>query len=365
MDFMQALPALLQALRAQNPGAAQEVERWSREGGSLPASALMALIAVAPAVGVPAAAIMAGVRSAQPGAQTGTDQGTRQPAFGQGPARGAVALGGSNPAQVPQRAPGPTPQNLNEVTPASVGVVTPPTPSPGGATGPLDPDNPFRAPGMPPAVNPTRPSASPTTLVEAPPPTGAQVPNTPGGSAFRGNMLAESDDQLARFAMMQAGFNPDIITRGSKVAMRNLIPIIEAYRAAFGAGAGQNSNVEGLPDFIAQAAKQYTSGTGGFYGNARKYAESVMGSPDFASFLSKVGDQDEQFGMMQALVPLLYGGSNPMVQQSVADQLKSLFGQFGDDEYNRGTNNTLTEFLTRNRDKLSPALRNLFGPLTR
>jgi hypothetical protein len=82
------------------------------------------------------------------------------------------------------------------------------------------------------------------------------------------------------------------------------------------------TGIGGLPQDIASFAKEYTTPGASFYGNARNYAQGILGSQGFNSSLGGVGDQTDKFGMYQALVPLLYGGANPMIQQSVADQLE-------------------------------------------
>jgi hypothetical protein len=213
---------------------------------------------------------------------------------------------------------------------------------------------------------PTTPGRAPApSAAPPPPPQGSGSSTLPGGfDAAQGDYLAGNDQELLRFAMRAAGFNPDVLTPATKIAMQALQGMVTARRAAFGGGsAGMNTG--GLPQDIASFAKEYTTPGADFYGHARDYAQSLLGGKDFQSFISGLGDPMDQFGMYKAIAPLLYGGSNPMIQKSISDQLQRQQGLYQDQQLDTaGTpagQTTILDFI-RNQPNLNPALRSIFGP---
>lgn len=337
-----AMPEIIETLkRGGQMAAAAELERFVQSGGSMPISGSTVALAEPYArqrgvslIPVQAQRAPGGVKASQPGGPM--DPENPQPGMPQPP---------TTPASAPGTTAVPTPPRIPEV---------PRTPSIEG----LQPrDN----QGMG-AVQGIGGSPTPPVPVKSDVSAGVGAPNNGGYGAFQGDYLAQDDAMLKRFAMQQAGFNPDIMSRGSKIAQGALNPIMAALRAAYGAN-DPTKSTQGLPDFIAQAAKGYTDKGNDFYGGLRNYAQGVLGGGQFGDFLGGISDQDEKFQMLQTLVPLLYGGANPMIQQSVGDQLGALFGRFHDDEFYGGKQNTLADFLSRDQGKLSPALRQLFGPL--
>jgi hypothetical protein len=293
-----------------------------------------------------------------------------------GGAPGVGPVAGGPPMQFASSPPGPTGDIGSETTPQSIGL------NPAAATGgPRDnqtPDYPGRAPapaaggGAPgPRDNQTpdypgrAPAPSAGAPVGAPQGSGSSSGSLPGGfSAATGKYLTEDDSSLLRFAMQAAGFNPDVLTPATKIAMKALQGMVQARRAAFGAGT-PGQNVGGLPQDIASFAKEYTTPGADFYGHARDYAQGLMGGKDFQSFIGGLADPMDQYNMYKALTPLLYGGSNPMIQQSISDQLQRQQGLYSDQQRdNAGTpagNMTILDFI-RNQPNLNPALRSIFGP---
>ena len=340
-----AMPAIIDALRRGGQmAAAAELERFVQSGGSMQISGSTVALAepIARQHGV---SVMPEVRQRAPGGvKPSQPTGPNDP---ENPAPGAAQQ-----PTVPASAPGttaiPTPPQVPQI---------PRTPS----IADLQPhDN--QGAGQVPGIGGTGsgPGGAMTTPPKTEVPTGA--PNAGNFGAFQGDYLSRDDEMLKRFAMQQAGFNPDIMSRGTKIAQGALSPIMQALRAAYGAN-DPTKSTQGLPDFLAQAAKGYTDKGNDFYGGLRNYAQGVLGGGQFGDFLGGISDQDEKFQMLQTLVPLLYGGANPMIQQSVGDQLGALFGKFHDDEFYGGKPNTLADFLGRSQSTLSPALQQLFGPL--
>jgi hypothetical protein len=58
----------------------------------------------------------------------------------------------------------------------------------------------------------------------------------------------------------------------------------------------------------------------------------------------------------------MYGGSNPLIQQSTADQTKKLFNQYKDQDIQGGPNHIgIFEDFVKQQQNLSPILRSIFG----
>lgn len=160
-----------------------------------------------------------------------------------------------------------------------------------------------------------------------------------GGSGNPGNFtdaqglqLAEDDDRLVRFALQAAGLNPDRMNSFTRIVGRALVPLLRARRAAF--GINSDATVGGLPQDIASFAKEFTTPGVSAFGNARAYADSVMGSENFKSAIAGLSDQDQVAAMFQSLLPLRYAGSNPLIQQSAADTFQRTQNQYNDQLFN-------------------------------
>lgn len=263
------------------------------------------------------------------------------PGASPGPGANGQGVGGTSPYTPPAPRLSPLPGDENN-TPSPMGQ-----PIPGQATPPPLPTGPGVLSG-PPGVSPGA----------------ANNDGNPGGySTAFGDTLEGNDDVLLRFALKAAGFNPDIVTPASKIAAQKLGQLVQARRAAYGAAGDGSQNAGGLPQDIASFAKEYTTPGANFYGNARQYAQGIVGSQGLQDNLGGVSDQSDKFGMYQALIPLLYGGSNPLIQQSVADQFKNLYGNWEyDDAQDPNKNADILQYI-RSRPNLSPALASIFGKL--
>lgn len=298
-------------------------------------------------------------------------------------APGAPAAQTANPA--PAQTTGQFSPDRGRPVGGPINLTTPPAAATGGVragtvnipqdspnTPPATSSTPFRLSPLPGDENnmPTPPQALPGQASPPPLPTGPSVApgagggdtGLPGGfSGAQGRQLSQDDNLLLQFAMRAAGFNPNILTPATKIAMAALKPLVAARRAAFGAG-DEGQNVGFLPQDIASFAKEYTTPGANFYGNARQYAQGILGGKSFSDFISGLQDPMDQYGMYQALVPLLYGGANPMIQQSVADQLQSQQNDYNYlDFQQQGKEGSILDVI-RNNPNLSPALRSIFGP---
>lgn len=161
---------------------------------------------------------------------------------------------------------------------------------------------------------------------------GGGMTNNGGYSGAQGTALGQDDNMLVRFAMQAAGLNPDRLTHFSKIAGRALQPLVQARRAAFGL-LGNGATADGLPQDIANFAGEFTRGGANFFGNAQNYAQQVMGGDQFKNAVAGLQDQDQVQALYRSLMPLLYAGANPLVQQSAADTFDRQANQFNDQDF--------------------------------
>lgn len=360
-QLQQALTQLAAVLGTTNPQAAREIQQYVASGGTTPLStATMATVE---------ASLRSQGLSVLPNAGAGGTPGRLGPgatpsiqhnAQGQptgyvpgDPGLGAkvAALQNGNPNVV---------QRTQELTPpgASGNPLAGTTPLPAG-------DRFANQPGAPGFAGPPTPAAQ-NAVAQAtmPPPPGGGAGGgggNPGGfNAGVADVLGEDDDYLLRFALQSAGFNPDIITPASRIAAKYLAPMVTARRSSYGLLDPSGGNKGGLPQDIAAFAKEYTDKGANFYGNAAEYAKQILGGAGFGA-IGGIGDQEKRMGMYQALIPLLYGGANPLVQQSVGDQTKKLFNLYKDQDIMGGPDrkSVFEDYLKT--QQLSPLLQSIFG----
>jgi hypothetical protein len=375
---LDALQRIATALAGSHPQEAAQLQAWVRTGGAgtLPPTVLGLVIATAPTVGIPAATLMAGLRQVASNASSQTLP--KLAGTVNSPVEGNVPENAGGPGTIGV-APAATTGGIQATGNPLEGVPAPAAGqqyanSPGAgayATNPSGNSVPslaeIAASNQRAAANPT-----PTNGGALMPPTsatgGGSAPvggGNPGGfTSQQGDFLVRDDPGLIRFAMQAAGFNPDIVTPASKIALQQLTALMQSRRAAYGLS-NPDQNVGGLPQDIASFAKEYTTPGANFYGNARQYAQGILGGQNFQDFMGGVSDQTDKFSQYASLIPLLYGGSNPMIQQSVSDQLKNIYSKWnldsGMNPTAAGGKDDILGYI-RNMPNLSPALRAIFGP---
>lgn len=205
------------------------------------------------------------------------------------------------------------------------------------------------------------PTQAPGTATTSP---GGGGTGLPGGySAAQGTVLAGDQNQLQRFALQAAGLNPDRMGRFGQLIAGMLAPLIAARRNAFGIQGGQNTG--GLPQDIASFAKEFTTGGVDAFGNAQQYAQGVLNSPELRQYTSGLSNPDQAQAMYQSLMPLLFAGSNPLIQQSAADSAQRVQGQYNDQVFqNNGIDpngGIFPQWLDANAQKFDPLTRRIFG----
>lgn len=410
--ILQAMGAIAKALQASHPQQAQEIMQWLQGGGvgALSGATLAMALPFGPTVGIPAVALLAGIRHAMGGGQPGGEVMQRVPGGGPGTGAGAVGANAlpvtSPPAGAPPTGYGTMGYRGLVTGPSAAGTVGPSVfdnNQPGGAPGPAGSPGPLNVPGPAAATGgPQAPGSTPdfSNVVDefgqptsqnygntvatqqaglrsqvqnqggnggsggSNPPSGAGGnDNNPGGfSSGMGTQLSQDDNMLLQFALRAAGFDPNVATPAMKYAAKALQPLVQARRAAFGAG-DNGQNLGALPQDIAAFAKEYTTPGANFYGHAQQYAQGLLGGKSFQDFIAGLSDPQDQYNMYQALVPLLYGGSNPMIQQSVKDQLRTQQNNYDWQDFNQQGQGqkSILDFI-RNQPNLNPALRSIFGP---
>lgn len=378
--LQQAIPGIIAALQRTQPQVAQEIQQWATSGGTSPLSgaAAAALVAMAPQVGVPAALVTAaighGVSSRLgttpgmnvPGASSNVVGQVNSPVEGQAP----DSYGQGRVGPVPGQGGGPPTLGTPNVPPRPGENV------PAAATGGVRPNSPVEG-NVPelgavagPSGTPLTPQAAQQAYVTSAADRGRATPGSTPGSAGNpggfGNVtagaLAEDDDYLLRFAMQSAGFNPDIITPGSRIAAQKLAPMVSARRNVYGLLDPNGGNEGGLPQDIAQFAHDFTDKGTNFYQNATDYGKQILSGAGFAN-IGGVADQEKRMAMYQALIPLLFGGANPLVQQSAGDQTKKLFNLYKDADIRGGDQgkSTIFEDFVKQYAGMNPLLKSIFG----
>lgn len=173
-------------------------------------------------------------------------------------------------------------------------------------------------PVLPSSSNPA-PAAAPAPAVN-----GGMGGTTGGGdsNAFQRKYLAEDPAMAYEYMIRQLGMNPDISTRFSKFMESRFSPLLQASLAA--SEIGDNSNYGDVIDqLISNFGQAATTRGGDFFGQLRRQADAALGSQQGMDFLGGISDQEAISQYLNQLAVLRYAGANPMVQQSIADQLEA------------------------------------------
>ena len=206
-------------------------------------------------------------------------------------------------------------------------------PSGGRPTTPVPPTTSQVPPGA--ETRPPFPETTPTPPV-APPALPGLPPYNPGingglgsysgvnpqNDAFQRDYLASDPEMAYEYMTRQLGMNPDITTRFSRFMEQRFSPLLQSSLAA--SSIGDNANYKDVVDQLIANFGQAASTPGGtFFGDLRRQADQALQSEEGMGFLSGIADQDAVQQYLNQLAVARYAGSNPMVQQSIADQLEA------------------------------------------
>ena len=88
-----------------------------------------------------------------------------------------------------------------------------------------------------------------------------------------------------------------------------------------------------MPDFFSQLAQSLTQKGGNFFGNLRNIANQA--AQQGAPFLNNLQNQEQAMQYLQQLGQLRYAGGNPLVAQSVADEMRRGMESYQDESFAR------------------------------
>lgn len=153
-------------------------------------------------------------------------------------------------------------------------------------------------------------------------------------SAATGIGLAGDDNGAVRFALQQAGLDPDRLGHFGTIIARALAPMILARRNTVGLTGTGNTGT--IPQELADFTKMFTTKGVDAFGEAAKYGQGILSNPNLATYLSNINSGEDQGQFYQGLLPLLYGGANPLIQQAAADSSTRYLNQYRDAELQGG-----------------------------
>lgn len=163
---------------------------------------------------------------------------------------------------------------------------------------------------------------------------GGPAGNGSGWATTTGIGLAGDDNGAVRFALQEAGLNPDRLGHFGNIIARALAPMILARRNTVGLTGSGNTGT--IPQELADFTKMFTTKGVDAFGEAAKYGQSILNSPGLAGYLKNITSGEDQGQFYQGLLPLLYGGANPLIQQAAADASQRYLNQYRDAELRGG-----------------------------
>jgi hypothetical protein len=212
----------------------------------------------------------------------------------------------TDPANMPG-GPRPTDPNGNPIDPSNVGKKGPNT--------------------SPPVKNPGLPTPNPGV--------------NGGYNAALADQLNSNPDYAFRYMLRQLGFDPNAPSRFGDYMKKRFQPLLSADLAARGlsdtGGPGGAQAMQTIANDVAGFGRRLFAGGGDFFGQERDLANNAMGNQNALDFLGNVGEQSAVEQYLNQLATLKYAGSNPMIQQSIADTI-----QRGQQQYEDFTTEQLT-----------------------
>ena len=155
-----------------------------------------------------------------------------------------------------------------------------------------------------------------------------------GGGLTAAQRLALSDDpnQAYRYMMQQLGYNPSAPGLLGNFLKKRFQPLLEARMAA--SGVTDNSNyMDTIDQIINEFGGNLFQKGGNFFGNLRDVGtQAAQGA---RPYLDSLQDQNQAMQYMNQLGMLRYAGANPLVQQSVADEMQRGREGYQDEAFNR------------------------------
>lgn len=144
--------------------------------------------------------------------------------------------------------------------------------------------------------------------------------------------LSSDPNQAYRYMMQQIGFNPDAPGLLGKFLQQKFQPLLEARVAA--SGVSDNSNyMDNIGNIINGFGGGLFQKGGNFFGDLASAGRNA--AQQGSGYLNNLQDQTQAEQFLQQLGQLQYAGTNPLIQQAMADQMRNSFNQYGDLSFNQ------------------------------
>lgn len=158
------------------------------------------------------------------------------------------------------------------------------------------------------------------------------------GTAFGSDVLSQDPDLAYQYMLRQLGWDPTAPSRFGDILKKQFSPLLQAdlaTSAVSGGGAGGAQYLDNLQNTIANFARGAGQQGGNFFGNESAKAQNVLQDPTALDYLGQIQDQSQVEQYLNQLATLEYTGSNPLIQQSIADSLQSGQQQYDYDAFNQ------------------------------
>jgi hypothetical protein len=188
-----------------------------------------------------------------------------------------------------------------------------------------------------------------------------------GTTAAQRMALASDPQQAFRYAMQQAGLNPDAPGLLGNFLKKRFQPLLEARMAA--AGVGDSGNYMDTIDSVIRDFGLSLMGQGGgggsmpggdFYGGLAGIANQAQ--QQGGEYLNNLSDQSQAMQYLQQLGSLRFAGANPLVAQSAADVMERTRNQYQDVAFqNELAGRNIDPFTTYLKSRNPFTYRTIFG----
>lgn len=186
------------------------------------------------------------------------------------------------------------------------------------------------------APTPQQPGVDPVTgkpKTPAPVTNTVQPPTAGGLTAAQKQALVDDPDRAYKYMMQRMGYNTDAPGMLGKYLKQRFQPLLEARMAASNVSDSAN-----YADQIDQTIGGFGSGLfdkangGNFFSNLRQTGRDA--AQNAQPFLNNLQDQSQAIQYLNQLGVLNYAGSNPLVQQSAADEMARARSGYEDFSFN-------------------------------
>lgn len=173
-----------------------------------------------------------------------------------------------------------------------------------------------------------QPKASGTAMASG---FGGPVMGNGGHTTDQGAALLDPSGGDLRLSVIlrQMGFDPTRPGIATRRIAQEVGPYLDAAAQFAGLGPGGDGTFDPTQagSMLRGVAQSFLTPGQNAYASARQFAQGVLANPNFQSAMSDNQDNVTQ-AMLQNLLPLLYGGANPVVQAAEKARLGRLIDQY-------------------------------------